>query len=242
MKPQAHNVRKFGDCRAHSKGFTLLELIVASAIVAMTTVWSIPEFRRAIAQSQVDRYTRNVESGLFSFRAKMGAFKESCTINFGNIKSFQTNQYQEASVMLEQPTVLTSNQLKRSESDPLYQCNYTSDDINDLITDSSEVTSQNDALQRVEEVAASVRLVDRLNSKESQKVNIASTAQTYSFTPPGTSINANSMTLLIQAKEASQPWAQKSDGTSRLVTRCIEASGNGQVFSGTWTGIRCQSN
>ena len=144
--------------------------------------------------------------------------------------------------MLEQPTVLTSNQLTRSESDPLYRCNYTSDDINDLITDSSEVSSQNDALQRVEEVAASVRLVDRLNSKESQKVNIASTAKTYSFTPPGTSINANSMTLLIQAKEASQPWAQKSDGTSRLVTRCIEASGNGQVFSGTWTGIRCQSN
>ena len=242
MKPQVHNVRKIGVCRAHSKGFTLLELIVASAIVAMTTVWSIPEFRRAIAQSQVDRYTRNVESGLFSFRAKMGAFKESCTINFGNIKSFQTNQYQDASVMLEQPTVLTSSQLTRSESDPLYRCNYTSDDINDLITDSSEVSSQNDALQRVEEVAASVRLVDRLNSKESQKVNIASTAQTYSFTPPGTSINANSMTLLIQAKEASQPWAQKSDGTSRLVTRCIEASGNGQVFSGTWTGIRCQSN
>ena len=242
MKPQAHNIRKFGECRAHSKGFTLLELIVACAIVAMTTVWSIPEFRRAIAQSQVDRYTRNVESGLFSFRAKMGAFKESCTINFGNIKSFQTNQYQDASVMLEQPTVLTSSQLTRSESDPLYRCNYTSDDINDLITDSSEVSSQNDALQRVEEVAASVRLVDRLNSKESQKVNIASTAQTYSFTPPGTSINANSMTLLIQAKEASQPWAQKSDGTSRLVTRCIEASGNGQVFSGTWTGIRCQSN
>ena len=86
MKPQVHNVRKIGVCRAHSKGFTLLELIVASAIVAMTTVWSIPEFRRAIAQSQVDRYTRNVESGLFSFRAKMGAFKESCTINFGNIK------------------------------------------------------------------------------------------------------------------------------------------------------------
>ncbi len=242
MKPLVHKVRTFGFCRGNSKGFTLLELIVASAIIAMTTVWSIPEFRRGIAQSQVDRYTRNVESGLFSFRAKMGAFKESCTINFGNIASFQTNQYNDASVMLEQQAALSLKQLTRSASDPLYRCNYTSDDLNDLITDSSEVNSQNEALQRVQDVAASVRLVGQLNSKESQKVNVASTAQTYTFTPPGTSINANSMTLLIQAKEANQPWAQKSDGTSRLVTRCIEASGNGQVFSGTWTGSRCQSN
>ncbi len=246
MKPQVHNVREFGLGRGHSKGFTLLELIVASTIIAMTTVWSIPEFRRAIAQSQVDRYTRNVESGLFSFRAKMGAFKESCTIDFGNIPSFQTSQYRDASEILEQQTFKAVNdndeQLIRSQSDPLYRCNYTSGDLNDLINDSSEVNSQNEALQRVQEVAASVRLVDRLNSKEHQKVNVASTAQTYTFTPPGTSINANSMTLLIQAKEANQAWAQKSDGTSRLVTRCIEVSGNGQVFSGTWTGNRCQSN
>ena len=144
--------------------------------------------------------------------------------------------------MLEQQAAISSTQSTRSASDPLYQCNYTSDDINDLINDASEVNSQNQALQRVQEVAASVRLVDRLNSKESQKVNVASTAQTYTFTPPGTSINANSMTLLIQSKEANQAWALKSDGTSRLVTRCIEASGNGQVFSGIWTGSRCQSN
>ena len=242
MKPQVHNVQKRVAHRPNNKGFTLLELIIVSAIVAMTTVWTIPEFRRGIAQAQVDRYTRNVESGLFSFRARMGAFKESCKIDFGNIPSFQTGQYKDAAVMLEQQAALTSTQLTRSASDPLHQCNYTNDDINDLINDSSEVNSQNEALQRVQDVAASVRLVDRLNSKESQKVNVASTAQTYTFTPPGTSINANSMTLLIQAKEANEPWAQKSDGTSRLVTRCIEASGNGQVFSGTWTGSRCRAN
>ena len=243
MKPQVHNVRKFGLGRGHSKGFTLLELIVASAIIAMTTVWSIPEFRRAIAQSQVDRYTRNVESGLFSFRAKMGAFKESCTIDFGNIPSFQTSQYRDASEILEQQTFKAINdndeQLIRSQSDPLYRCNYTSGDLNDLINDSSEVNSQNEALRRIQEVAASVRLVDRLNSRAS-KVNVASTAQTYLYT----SRNQHQCQfddLLIQAKEANQAWAQNQMGQAGLSPAASKPR-DGQVFSGTWTGNRCQSN
>ena len=242
MKPQVHKVREDGLDQGLHKGFTLLELIVASAIVAMTAIWSIPEYRRGIAQAQVDRYTKNVESGLFSFRAKMGAFKESCTIDFSNVSSFQTGQFKEASIMLEQQVISGEKQIIRSTSDPLYECNYSNDDLNDMEADSPEVSNLGEARQRVQEVAASVRLVGQLNSKERDQVKVASTAQTYTFTPPGTSVNANSMTLLIQSKEANQPWAEKSDGTSRLVTRCIKAGGNGQVFSGTWTGNLCQSN
>ena len=242
MKPQIHNTRPLISNQTLSKGFTLFELIIAGAMITMTTVWSIPEFRRGVAQAQVDRYTRNVESGLFSFKAKMGTFKESCKIDFGNIPSFQAGQFIDALTMLEQQTFLDNDGSKRSTSDPLYRCNYSNDDINDMISDSIYVRDQDAAIQRVQEVAASVQLVGQLNSKESKKVNVSSTAKTYSFTPPGTSINSNSMTLLIQSMEAKKTWAEKSDGTSRLRTRCIEVSGNGQVFSGTWTRNTCQKD
>lgn len=240
MKPQIFNNREFNLDRSLNRGFTLLELIVASAIIAMTTVWTIPEFRRGTEQAKIDRYAKNVESGLFSFKAKMGASKESCTIDFSNISSFQTGQYFEASTILEQQTILISTELTRAQTDPLYRCNYTNLELSGLIADSSEVTDLSKAVKRVQEVAATVRLVGQLNTAESQYVNVASTAKTYSFTPPGTSINANSMTLLIQSKEANQPWAKQSDGTSRLLTRCIEASGNGQIQYGTWTGNMCK--
>lgn len=242
MKPQIHNTRFMILNQTHNRGFTLLELIVAGAIITMTTVWSIPEFRRGVAQAQVDRYTRNVESGLFSFKAKMGALKESCKIDFGNIPSFQTGEFMDALTMLEQQTFLDNNESKRSTSDPLYRCNYNNEDIIDMVSDSIYVSDQDAAIKRVQEVAASVQLAGQLNSKEGKKVNVASTAKTYSFTPPGTSINPNSMTLLIQSMEAKKTWAEKSDGTSRLRTRCIEVSGNGQVFSGTWTKNTCQKD
>ena len=89
MKPQVHNIKIDHQDLAATKGFTLLELIVVCAIIALTSAWSVPEFRRGIAQAQVDRYAKNIESGLFSFRAKTGAFKESCKIDFGNIPAFQ---------------------------------------------------------------------------------------------------------------------------------------------------------
>ena len=242
MKPQVHKIKSNHQKCSATTGFTLLELIVVAAIIAMTSTWSIPEFRRGIAQAQVDRYAKNIESGLFSFRAKTGAFKESCKIDFGNVPGFQTGEYKDASMMLEQTTKIISNQLTRKQSDPLYLCNYSNDDLSDLTNDSAEVSNQREALSRIQQVAASVRLVGQVNTKEHSQVNIASTAQTYTFTPPGTSINGNSMTLLVQSKEAYQPWALKSDGSSRLVTRCIQASGNGRVEYGTWTGSICAKN
>ena len=86
-------------CNKAYNGFTLLEVIVATTIVAMTTVWTIPEFQRNAAQAKVDRYTKNLESGLFSIRARMGAIQESCEINF----------HQNVNGTLKEPSFSTKN-------------------------------------------------------------------------------------------------------------------------------------
>ena len=225
-----------------AQGFSLLELIVVVVIVGIASVWAIPDVRRGIVQAKVDRYTSNVESGLFNFRARMGATKESCTIDFSNISSFNTTDFHDAPLLLEQKPTVSSTNNTRDTSDPLYRCNYTSGDFNDMISDSSELTSQSEAEARMDQVAAAVRLVNLLGSEESRNMEVRALSTTYSFTPPGTSINANSMTLLIRSKETGQDWSKKDDGTSRLVTRCIEVSGNGQVFSGKWNGSACIGN
>ena len=235
MKPQVHKSKIDSQKSAATRGFTLLELIVVSAIIALASAWSIPEFKRGIAQAQVDRYAANIERGLFSIKATLKRLKESCEIDFSNVPAFQPGEYKDASVMLEQTTQPSSNQLTRKQTDPLYRCNYTTNDVSDLINDSTEVSSQNIALKRIQQLAASVRLVGQLNTKEKNKVKIASTKATYLFTPALGSSEV--LTLLVKSKEADQPWALKSDGSSRLVTRCIQSGFT--VKYGTWTGSKC---
>ena len=72
-----------GSSRIQQQGFTLLEVIVVLIIIGLTSSWAIPNFHRSLLQGKVDRYMRNVESGLFSLRARMGAIKGSCLIDFG---------------------------------------------------------------------------------------------------------------------------------------------------------------
>lgn len=207
-------------------GFSLLEMIVAAVIVGMTTAWAIPEFQRGIAQSKVDRYTKNVESGLFSIRALMGAYKESCEINFmGGAQSgssFSINSFYTPAELLE----VKKDDGSRRENHALEECIQ--------VIQSRALTQDFNPNQ--------IRMVNMEGSRERNDVLVASTSATFSFTPPGTTANDNDMTILIRSKQATQPWATKSDGTSRLITRCVEVTGNGQIFSGQWLEDRCREN
>ena len=84
-----------------SRGFTLIEVVVVLIILAMTSSWAIPNFHRSILQGKVDRYMRNVESGLFSLRAHMGAIKGSCLIDFGERSNFTVGKFVPAEELLE---------------------------------------------------------------------------------------------------------------------------------------------
>ena len=194
------------------KGFSLSELLVVVVIVGLTTAWSLPNIQRNLAQAKVDRYWRNVETGLFNLRARMGAFKGSCEVDFSVQKSFKLNQFVPPDELLE----ALQQDGSRSSDDVLAACRRR------FIGDPS-----------VNEKA--LRLVNLEGTREREAVEVATRTQTFFFTPPGTTSNDLDMVLLIRSRQANASWAINEAGNSRLRTRCVEVTGNGQVFAGTWS-------
>ena len=70
-------------------GFTLVELLVVIALIAIGSTLSLPTFMRTLKQREVDRYAQTVESGFFSLRAKLGTTKSSCEISFPSPNQFR---------------------------------------------------------------------------------------------------------------------------------------------------------
>ena len=207
---------KQSDCKSdfknQHKGFTLTEVLVVLIIVGLTSSWAIPNFHRGILQGKVDRYMRNVESGLFSLRARMGAIKGSCLIDFGERSRFSIGEFLPAEQLLERQQLNGT----LSTNDALKQCreSYAGD---------AQVNAE------------TFRLVNLEGSPERDAVEVALKTQTYSFTPPGTTANANAMTILIRVKGSNTSVGSTISSNSKIRTRCVEVSGNGQVFSGTWS-------
>ena len=66
----------------NAKGFTILELIVAAAIITVATGLTIPNYRNRVKQGAVDRYSRAIEAGFFSFQNDIKSYRTSCKIRF----------------------------------------------------------------------------------------------------------------------------------------------------------------
>ena len=199
-------------CASQQQGFTLAELLVVVVIVGLTTAWSLPNIQRNLAQAKVDRYWRNVETGLFNLRARMGAFKGSCEIDFSVRDSFALNSFVAPEALLESLQADGS----RTADDVLAECRQR------FVGDAG-----------VNENA--LRLVNLEGTSERDAVEVATRTQTFFFTPPGTTSNDLDMVLLIRSRQANASWALNENGDSRLRTRCVEVTGNGQVFAGTWS-------
>ena len=84
-----------------NRGFTLVELLVTTAIITLGAAASIPNFLRNARQAEVDRYTQTVETGLFSLRAKLGTTKSSCQLSFSEpgqfLKPWQVLEFKQPS-------------------------------------------------------------------------------------------------------------------------------------------------
>ncbi len=65
---------------SHQQGFTLIELLVAVVIMTSTTLWTLPKLNHKIKQGHVDRYTQNLETGLFNLMARVRRSSKYCTL------------------------------------------------------------------------------------------------------------------------------------------------------------------
>ena len=81
-------------------GFTLIEMIVVITIIGLATTWALPQFKRSLEQSKVDRYTQNLESGLFNLKTRLQKSSKKCTL-FDKISNQKVNTYTKPGQLVE---------------------------------------------------------------------------------------------------------------------------------------------
>jgi prepilin-type N-terminal cleavage/methylation domain-containing protein len=156
------------------QGFSLLELLIAAVIVIIGTTWSIPQYRRQLALRQLDQYTQQVESGLFSLRARQSVEGTSCQLNFNpnyvGIDNTEGGYGQPVDVM-------ELSHLTEHERDQRLQC-----------CDSTACRWD-----------SPYRLMSQENTEASKAVEIKTSEAEYSLSPPGTSTDGNALILLVRS-------------------------------------------
>jgi prepilin-type N-terminal cleavage/methylation domain-containing protein len=204
------------------KGFSLVEIIVALAILSISTSVSIPIITRNRWQMDVDRYATQLESGVYGLRARLGSRKTSCSIIFPAKFSFL------------EPQVIT----EFSQGLNISSFNCCDSEISSLVNDQdcefghpghqlSEITGR---------PLDNLRLVQTESTPESQNVRVAVSTTNFGFTPPGTTAEAETLTFLICHQRSTSKANPTSciAGQNRLSIRCVQIDGTGSVERGRW--------
>lgn len=215
------------------QGFSLVEMIVALAILSTATAVTVPIVARNRWQVDVDRYSSQLESGIYGLRAKLGSRKTSCSMIFPAAYSFRTPE--------------TITEFSQGENTTDFKC--CDSEISQLIDDRG--CTEGHAGNKLSDITArpldNLRLVQKESSPESNHVRVAVSTRDFGFTPPGTTANAGTLTFLICHQKA----LSKADPTycipdqERLSIRCVQIDGTGAVERGTWindTGSADSSN
>ena len=78
----------------------MIEMIVVMTIVGLATTWALPQFKRSLEQNKVDRYTQNLESGLFNLKTRLQKASKKCTF-FDGISNQLINTYTKPDQLIE---------------------------------------------------------------------------------------------------------------------------------------------
>jgi prepilin-type N-terminal cleavage/methylation domain-containing protein len=214
--------------KAQQAGFNLLELIVAMLIIGIVSSFSIPVFQRSMVQGQVDRYMQNLESGLFQLRARMGVIKISCDINFAERRPLLGGSRSQATTS----TFYPPDQILEIQQSDGTRANSTNVREDALYKGCRcrEYDSDNDQCTELVPKADALRFVNKEGTPEADNVLVSVSTLNYSFTPPGTS--ASNTDLVIRIKPA--------QAVSKVQERCVEVTGNGTIFTGSWESNSCK--
>ena len=213
--------------KEHSKGFSLLEMIVAMLIITISLSAAIPSFVRNMRQGEVDRYAQQLEAGFFGLRAKLGKQKTSCTLFFDQASLSNFLPPADLVEMRKNPERMECCNSEIREAGIASGCAY-GPEIGALLAQSASNAEDGSSIRR----NRSLRLMDEEGTPESQAVKIAVNSTSYELSPPGTSTMANDLIFLIRSTTTED---------KRLRTRCLQISGTGTVLSGSWNqaNARC---
>lgn len=193
------------------KGFTLLELLIVLIIIILGGTWSIPQYRRKMALNQLDKYSREIESGLFSLRARQSAEGTSCEINinpsFVGLNNLDSGTFGSAVETLELKHLNKEQRSKRLNCCDATSCEWTKP----------------------------YRLISEEGSRSSNNVAIKFSKAKYRLSPPGLSTGNNPLIILVKYKN------KGFDPQHPLPIRCIKLSTAGHLHHGTWEQSRCRS-
>ena len=163
----------------YEQGFSLLELLIVAIIVTLGTAWAIPQYRRQLALNQLDQYTQQIESGLFSLRARQSSEGTSCEINF-NSNFVGTNNtksgYGSPAELIEFSHLTDKQRAQRLECCDATQCEWD----------------------------PPYRLIDQENTSVSRNVELKVSQASYSLSPPGSSTDENALVLLVRSTNWNQ--------------------------------------
>ncbi len=205
--------------KKQSRGFTLLEMLTAAAIVAGVTAWVIPKYIRSLRQAEVDSYTQSIEAGFYNLRSEIGNSRTTCQLNFDKAKIWLTPQ-ELLEFRQNDGTVANTGRLRccNSQIEKAKQTDECEDGplIGALLNSTASSGT------------SSFRFIRREGSSASRKVEVAVSRNEYEITPPGTSARTEPITFMVRAVGA--------DMDSNLRSRCIQIAGNGHLDSGTWEG------
>ena len=205
-----------------AKGFSLLELVVAAAIIATVSAWAMPNFIRTLRQGDVDRYTQAIEAGLYDLRATLGTSRSSCQLTFNQTQTW-VNPYQLLEFRQPNGTYQETDRLRCCNSQ-IHQAK--------LALGSSEECEDGPKIGSLLQNASSLRFIRLEGSPESKQVEVAVSTGDYELTPPGTSARTEPIIFMVRSLEAGND--------NRLRTRCVEISGSGHLSRGTWEGSLSQ--
>lgn len=163
----------------NQQGFSLLELLIVAMIVSLGSAWALPQYRRQLALNQLDQYTQQIESGLFSLRARQSSEGTSCEINFNSSfvgTSNTTSGFGAPADVVELSHLTDQQRIQRLECCDATQCAWD----------------------------PPYRLMDQENTAVSRNVELKVSEASYSLSPPGTSTDENALVLLVRSTNWNQ--------------------------------------
>ena len=156
------------------QGFTLLELLIISMIIVLGSSWAVPQYRRQLTLNRLDQYSQQIESGLFSLRARQSAEGTSCEITI-NPSFVGINN---ASGGFGQPSeTLELSHLNQEQRDERLRC-----------CDATSCSWK-----------PPYRLISKEGTTSSETVEVKFSQAKYMLSPPGMSADSNSLLILVRA-------------------------------------------